>query len=118
MPTLAVARLIPIPLQLAADAQRLASLRENKDPRNPDPGYLNFFYLSRHERLDDREWVVDFNQLACIPCSEYPAIMLKKILQMEDRWRVKFKIKLAISLTRLTKEERDAGLENPWAVAQ
>ena len=115
MPAFAVARLIPIPRSILADAQRLASLRSNKDPREPtDPGYVNLFYVPQHERLNGKEWVVDYNQTIAIPGSEFPAILRRKILQMEDEWRVKFKIKLAVSLARLTDEEREAGLENPW----
>jgi hypothetical protein len=37
---------------------------------------------------------------------------------MEDDWRVKFKIKLATCLARLTDEERAAGLEQPWVGKQ
>jgi hypothetical protein len=54
--------------------------------------------------------VVDFNQTICIPGKEFPAILRNKKLQMEDEWRVKFKIKLATSFARLTKEEILAGL--------
>ncbi len=117
MPTFAVGRLIPIPKGILEDSQRLESLRANKDPLNPgDPGFFNFFYFPSHARLDDTEWVVDFNQVAAIPCSEFPAILNQKILQMEDSWRVKFKIKLATSYARLTDEEREKGLERSWGV--
>ena len=75
---------------------------------------MNFFYVPQHERLNGKEWVVDYNQTIAIPGSEFPAILRTKILQMEDEWRVKSKIKLAVSLARLTDEEREAGLENPW----
>jgi hypothetical protein len=37
---------------------------------------------------------------------------------MEDEWRVKFKIKLATSLARITDEERASGLEDPWVGKQ
>jgi hypothetical protein len=75
---------------------------------------LNLFYIPQHERLNGKDWVIDYNQTTAIPGSEFPAILRRKILQMEDDWRVKFKIKLAACLTRLTDEEREAGLENPW----
>lgn len=115
MPAFVVARLIPIPRAIIDDAQRFASLRANKDPRNAeDPGYINFFYIPQDDLLRGQEWVVDFNQTTSIPCSEFPDILTKKVLQMEEPWRVKFKIKLGASLTRLTQEERDAGLQNPW----
>jgi hypothetical protein len=90
-------------------------LSGNKDPRRSnDPGYINLFYIPPDERLDGKEWVVDYNQLISVPAVEFPAILRKKILQMEDGWRVKFKIKLMASLSRLTEDERNAGLENPW----
>jgi hypothetical protein len=115
MPAFAVGRLIAVPKGILEDPQRLESLRTNKDPRNPvDPGFINLFYFPRHERLGDTEWVVDYNQVTSIPCAEFPAILSRKILQMEDSWRVKFKIKLAASYARLTDEERDKGLEDPW----
>jgi hypothetical protein len=118
MPAFAVGRLIPIPNGISEDPKSLESLRANKDPRNPgDPGFINLFYFPRHERLDNAEWMVDFNQCASIPSTEFPAILDRKILQMEDPWRVKSKIKLAASYARLTDEERDSGLENPWATA-
>lgn len=116
MPAFAVARLIPIPKAILNDQQRLASLRSNKDPRRgSDPGYLNFFYIPQHEKLDRKEWVVDYNQTTAIPVREFPAILSKKVLQMEDQWRVKFKIKMAICLARITDEEQKARLEDPWA---
>ncbi len=115
IPAFAVARLIPIPKKILADAQRLASLRANKDPRvASDPGYVNFFYVPAHPLLGDREWIVDFNQLLSIPSKGISGVLTKKRLQLEDDWRVKFKIKLATSVARLTDEERAAGLQDPW----
>jgi len=38
----------------------------------------------------------------------------KKIIQLDDRTRVKFKIKLAFILGRTNDDEEAAGLENPW----
>jgi len=116
MPAFVIARLIQVPAQIMADTQKLESLRANKDPRDQNnPGFLNLFHVAAHERLGGQEWVVDFNQLLSIPSSEFPAILGSKILQMNDRSRVKFKIKFAASLARVTEEERAAGLENPWA---
>jgi len=119
LPTFALARLIPVPKQILTDPQRLASLRSNKDPRvGTDPGYINFFYVESRPELNGREWVVDFNQTICIPGREFPAILQSKKLQMENEWRMKFKIKLAICLARTTDEERASALENPWIQKQ
>lgn len=119
LPAFALARLIPIPRQIPADSQRLMSLKSNKDPRvGSDPGYINFFYIEPMPVLNGRDWVVDFNQTICIPGKEFPGILQSKKLQMEDEWRVKFKIKLATCLARLTNEERAAGLIDPWVGKQ
>jgi hypothetical protein len=41
-------------------------------------------------------------------------LLRKKILQLDDRARMKFKIKLGFTLMRVNDDERRAGLENPW----
>jgi hypothetical protein len=119
LPAFALARLIPIPAQIMEDAQRFSSLKSNKDPRvGSDPGYVNLFYVPALPELNGKEWIVDFNQTVSIPGKEFPSILRSKKLQMEDDWRVKFKIKLATCLARLTDEERAAGLEQPWVGKQ
>ncbi len=116
MPAFAVARLVRIPKSILDSSEKLASLSANKDPRDPkDPGYINFFYMPLRASLENQEWIVDYNQTLCIPGSEFSAVLKKKILQMDDRSRMKFKIKLAASFGRPTDEEIAAGLENPWS---
>lgn len=60
--------------------------------------------------------MVDFSQISSIPGSEYSNLISRKVLQLLDSERVKFKIKLAAYVGRLTDEEATAGLENPWQV--
>jgi hypothetical protein len=112
-PTIALARLIDVPKSIANDSERLKSLAANKYPLNPgDPGYLNYFYVSPHDRLEERGWVVDYNQVLSIPSSEFPVILGRKILQMTDDFRIRFKIKLATSYGRFTDDEEKSG--HPW----
>ena len=117
LPTIPVARLVPIKSSISGDEAKIASLRGNKDPRNSaDPGYINYFYMGTHEQLSNAEWVVDYCQISSLPGAEYPALLRRKVLQLSDRDRVKFKIKLAVFMgSRLTDEELKQGLENPWA---
>ncbi len=118
LPMIAVARLVPVKLSITKDSQKLASLRANKDPRNPgDSGFIDYFYLSPHEAIGGTEWVVDFSQIASFPGAEYGYLLRRRVLQLADGERVKFKIKLAAYLGRLTEEEYERGLENPWAGA-
>jgi hypothetical protein len=115
LPTISVARVMAIKETITRDAQKLSSLRANKDPRNQnDPGYLDYFYLQPHVAIENMEWVVDFAQIAPVPATEYQQLLQRKVLQLVDRERVKFKIKLAAYLARLTDEEVVAHLENPW----
>lgn len=114
-PTIAFARLVPVPPGPAKDSRRLESLRANKYPLDTnDPGYVNLYHIPACDVLDGREWVVDYNQVLSIPRSEFPAIMARKILQMSDDARIRFKIKLAASFGRLMPEEEASG--HPWLV--
>ena len=117
LPTIGLARILPVKPSIIGNAQKLVSLRGNKDPRDPnDQCYLDYFYLAAHGALAGTENVVDFSQISSIPGSEYSSLLSRKVLQLLDRERVKFKIKLAAYLGRLTDEEASAGLENPWKV--
>jgi hypothetical protein len=115
-PVFNLARLHPIPENLRNDANLFNSLRANKDPRDPnDPGYIDYFYLEAHELLQGRDWRVHYNQVVTLPTPTIANFLLrKKILQLDDRARMKFKIKLGFTLMRVNDDERRAGLENPW----
>jgi len=115
LPMISVARIVPVKESISRDEEKLASLRGNKDPRNPqDPGYLDYFYLEAANSIGGVECVVDFSQISSVPGTEYQNLIRGKVLQLLDRERVKFKIKLAAYLGRLTDDEATAGLENPW----
>ena len=118
LPAFTLARLIPVKQGIMADREKLASLRDNQDPRGPTPGFIDYFYIAPHERIDNKEWMVDFSQIASLPKSEFPAILQHKVLQMDGRTRVKFKIKIATYLGRITNEEEQQNLEEPWANAE
>ena len=113
--TFRVARLVPVRKSIMNSPEKLASLRANRDPRDPsNPGFIDYFYVPAHELLENTEWMIDFEQVIPLPGNEFPAILSQKILQMDDRSRVKFKIKAAIHLGRITNEEDQAGLSDPW----
>jgi hypothetical protein len=116
LPMIAAARLVPVKPSIIKDSEKLLSLRANKDPRNgEDSGFLDYFYLPPHEVIGGVECVVDFSQITSLPGTEYQFLLRRKVLQLLDREQVKFKIKLAVYLGRLTDEEHELGLENPWA---
>jgi hypothetical protein len=113
----ALARLRPISPDIRQDEARYASLTANKDPRDQDdPGYIDYFYLEPHERLNDLEWVVHYHQIMSLPTADVAILLRRKILELDAPSRMKFKLKLAFSFGRANDEEIAAGLENPWQV--
>lgn len=110
-----VARLIPVKTSILNDAEKIGSLRANKDPRNAeDPGYIDYFYLEPNAALNNDQLVVDFGQVSALLGSEYNRLLARKVLQLEDRARMKFKVKLAAYFGRMTDEEYALNIENPW----
>jgi hypothetical protein len=113
----ALARLRPIPNDIRSNSALFGSLRANKDPRDRnDPGYIEYFYLQAHELLQGADWRVHYSQIVTLPTTDIMLLLRKKILQLSDRERMKFKIKLGFTLMRPSEEEIRAGLEDPWRV--
>jgi hypothetical protein len=111
-----LARLQPIPIDIRKSQPNFDSLSANKDPRNKDDaGYMDFFYLENHTALLNQDWRIHLNQIVCLPTTDVTALVGKKILQLDDRTRAKYKIKLGTKFMRLTQEELAAGLNEPWA---
>lgn len=114
-PVFTLARLHQIPDGFRNNADSFNSLRANKDPRDDsDPGYIDYFYLEPHELLNAADWRVHFNQVSTLPTAALTLLLRKKVLQLDDRTRMKFKIKLGYTYFRSNAEEEAAGLENPW----
>lgn len=111
--TISLARLVAPPKSTRSDREKRESLQANKFPLNPeDPGYLQYFYVPAHDLLGGKDWVVDYSQLTSIPAAEFPAILGSKVLQMTDDARIRFKVKLAAAVGRLTEDEENSN--HPW----
>lgn len=110
-----LARLRPVSPDTRNNAENFASLTANRDPRDTEnPGYIDYFYLAPHTLLEGTDWNVHFNQVVTLPTTDIKLLLRRKVLQLDDRTRVKFKIKLAYALGRINDDEIAAGLENPW----
>ena len=112
--TIALARLVSIPDRARNDPESLASLRDNTNPYGSTPSYLGLFHVPAHASLLGEEWAIDYSQPFCIPAAELPAALKRKLLQMTDESRIRFKIKLSFFYGRLTDEETSMGHE--WLV--
>lgn len=116
--SVALGRLRPVSQDTRNNPERFSSLAANRDPRDPEnPGYIDYFYLEPHPLLEGTDWNVHFQQVVTLPTTDIELLLRKKVLQLDDRTRVKFKIKLAYSLGRLNDAEIEAGLEDPWQEA-
>ena len=111
-----LARLLAIPNDIRNNPEAFSSLVSNKDPRDrSDAGYIEYFYLESHELLQQQDWRVHFYQVVTLPTTDITLLLRKKILQLDDRTRMKFKIKLGFTLMRPNDDELNEGLENPWS---
>jgi hypothetical protein len=114
-----VCRIVPVRASIMEDAEKLVSLRENRDPRIAAvKSYKNYFGIGLGDGLSETEMMVDFAQMACVPANEFPAIMDKKQAQLTDVERMKLKIKLGVFFAQPTKEEIEANIaKDPWNIA-
>ena len=115
-----VARLIPIKQSIQNNAEKLARLKANGNPAEEGTRhFLDYFYIEPHERLGgvDSHLMVDFSQVASFPKTEYAEVPKLKTLQMDDRSRVKFKIRAGYYVGRPTDEEaQDHLFHDPWGL--
>ncbi len=110
-----LARLRPIPNDIRNNAELFGSLKANKDPRDrQNAGYIEWFYLEPHESLLGQDWRVHYSQVVALPTTDITLLLRKKILQLDDRTRMKFKIKLGFTFMRDNEDERAADLLDPW----
>jgi hypothetical protein len=115
IPAVSVCRLVPLTASIKASEEKLKSIRANTDSRN-GLGYKNYFYYgSAAEFETEEELMADFSQTACIPAPEFPDALSNKIIQLDDRHRMKFKIKLGVFYAAATDEEIAQGIHlDPW----
>jgi len=104
IPAFAVTPLTPVPYQINSSPEKLATLQENSLE-----SFINLFYVLRHDPLK-ADHVVDFNRIISLPKAEYEFALSQKVLQMTDKARVQFKMKLSSHFGRPTQEEISANL--------
>lgn len=103
--TIALARLVPLPDKVRNDPESLEALRANSNPTGPEAAFLSLFHVPSHAKLKNEEWAIDYSQVFCVPAGDFPVVLKRKLLQMTDEARVRFKIKLSFFYGRLTEEE-------------
>ncbi len=73
---------------------------------------MGLFHVPAHAALNNAEWAIDYSQVLCVPAPDLSVVVRRKLLQMTDEARIKFKIKLSYFYGRLTDEE--IAMDHEW----
>lgn len=106
-------RLIPFE---QARYRNVQALVDNIDPWGPENPHFQFFYLGAIQGLVG-EHLADFGLLTSLGWSDYELILSKKVHQLDDVNRNKFRVKVGAFFGRPTDEDTAAGLANPYEPA-
>jgi len=103
-------RLIPLE---RARYRNMDVLVTNIDPWGPENPHYQFFYYGRIDGLQE-EFLADFGLLTSFGWADYDLILRKKVHQLDDLNRNKFRVKVGAFFGRPTAEDVKAGLANPF----
>jgi hypothetical protein len=103
-------RLIPFE---QARYRNVQALINNIDPWGPENAHFQFFYFGPIDGLEG-EHLADFGLLSSFGWPDYDLILNKKVHQLDDLNRNKFRVKVGAFFGRPTDEDFTAGLGNPY----
>jgi hypothetical protein len=106
-------RLIPFEPHRYRNAEALVS---HIDPWGPENPHFQFFYLGEVGGLEG-EHLADFGFVTSFGWSDYQFILGRKLHQLDDLNRNKFRVKIGAFFGRPTDEDGIAGLANPYEPA-
>lgn len=94
--------------------RNIEALTNNIDPWGTENPHYQFFFLGEIDGLDG-EYLADFALLTSFGWPDYDLILQKKVHQLDDLNRNKFRVKVGAFFGRPPQEDMDAGLANPYA---
>ncbi|SRR6266403_2507569 len=103
-------RLIPFERERYRNVDALIN---NIDPWGLENPHFQFFYFGEVRGLEG-VYLADFGLLTSFGWSDYELILRKKVHQMDDLNRNKFRVKVGAFSGRPTDEDTAAGLANPY----
>jgi hypothetical protein len=103
-------RLIPFEM---SRYKNIEALTNNIDPYGAENPHYEFFYIGAIDGLDG-EYLADFGLLTSFGWPDYDLILGKKVHQLDDLNRNKFRVKAGAFFGRPPQEDIDAGLANPY----
>jgi hypothetical protein len=113
-PSFAMCRLVPVPEKIKKDPTLFERLRLNIDPYGGERPFYQLFYVGSHSRLGSGEYVADYGMPMALAWTDYNALLKRKILELDDHSRAKFRVKAGAYFARPAQEDVEAGLANPW----
>lgn len=96
--------------------RNLDALVNNIDPWGPENSHFQFFYYGKIDGLEG-EYIADFALLTSLGWTDYDIMLAKKVHQLDDLNRNKFRVKVGAFFGRPMDEDRAAGLANPYEPA-
>jgi hypothetical protein len=93
--------------------KNVEALVNNIDPWGAENPHYQFFYLGQIDGLDG-EYLADYGLLTSLGWVDYNVILTKKVHQLDDVNRNKFRVKVGAFFGRPPEEDRLAGLANPY----
>jgi hypothetical protein len=112
-PSFSLCRLI---LFEQAKYRNVEALLNNIDPWGQENPHFQFFYLGPIGGLEG-EYLADFGLLTSLGWADYDVALAKKVHQLDDLNRNKFRVKVGAFFSRPTDEDTAAGLGNPYGPA-
>lgn len=109
-PSFSLCRLIPFERDRYRNIEALIG---NIDPWGNERPHLQFFYYGQVDGLAG-EYLADFALLTSLGWSDYDLVLRRKLHQLDDRNRNKFRVKVGAFFGRPTAEDVEAGLGNPY----
>lgn len=103
-------RLIPLDRSRYRNVEALVN---NIDPWGTENPHFQFFYFGRIDGLEG-EYLADFALLTSFGWADYELMLGKKVHQLENVNRNKFRVKLGAFFGRPTEEDMQAGLSDPY----
>lgn len=112
-PSFVLCKLVPVPKGVRENEERYNRLKANVDPYGEERGFLQLFWLGFVPALQT-ELVADFGQVMTVSWSDYQDTLSKKIAELDDLNRAKFRVKIGAHFGRAAAEDKAAGLEDPY----
>jgi hypothetical protein len=111
-PSLLLCRVLQVPEGLRRSKQ-FEALKANVDPYGTERPHYRLFYLGNLPDFPD-EYLVDYGLCMTVAWRDYNQVLRRKILEMDDLTRSKFRVKAGAYFGRATSEEVTAGIADPW----